>query len=73
MCLGFAAVFCPLLALEVWVAPSLALIWLAKAALNVWRLAAAGHLIFVVYLPHFGDAPCSGSQGSQGNSGEHAA
>lgn len=51
---GFLAVFCPLLALEVWACPGLAAIWLAKAALNVWRLGGAMYLIFWLFMPHFG-------------------
>lgn len=54
MALGFALVFLPALAIEAFVAPSLANIWLAKAALNVWRLAGAAHLIYWRFLPRFG-------------------
>lgn len=52
---GFLALFCPLLALEVWAAPGLAAIWLAKAALNVWRLGGAMYLIFWLFMPRFGE------------------
>ena len=51
MCLGFALVFCPALALELWAAPSLAGIWAAKLSYNLWRLAAAWHLIYRRFLP----------------------
>lgn len=54
MALGFALVFLPALALEAFVYPSLANIWLAKAALNVWRLGGAAHLIYWRFLPRFG-------------------
>ena len=54
MALGFALVFLPALALEAFVYPSLANIWLAKAVLNVWRLGGAAHLIFWRFLPRFG-------------------
>ncbi len=54
MALGFALVFLPALALEAFAFPSLANIWLAKAALNVWRLAGAAHLIYWRFLPRFG-------------------
>lgn len=54
MALGFVLVFLPALALEAFFFPSLANIWLAKAALNVWRLAGAAHLIYWRFLPRFG-------------------
>ena len=54
MCLGFTLLFCPLLALGMWRQPGLAAIWLAKAALNVWRLAGAAYLVFRCFLPQFG-------------------
>ncbi|KAI3438708.1 hypothetical protein D9Q98_001128 [Chlorella vulgaris] len=51
MCSGGLLVFLPLLAASVWWVPSLASIWLAKAALNVWRLAGAAYLLFWRFLP----------------------
>ena len=77
MALGFALVFCPLLALLTWRAPGLAAIWLAKAALNVWRLAGAAYLIFWRFLPHFGDGAAAGEErreeaGGGGDEGEGA-
>lgn len=54
---GFLALFCPLLALKVWALPGLAAIWLAKAALNVWRLGGAMYLIFWLFMPRFGQEP----------------
>jgi len=57
MVLGFLVIFCPLLALGGWLSPGLVAIWLAKAALNVWRLAGAAYLIYWLFLPRFG---CTG-------------
>lgn len=52
---GFAIIFCPLLALEAYLAPSVAAIWLVKAALNVWRLAGGVYLIYWLFMPQFGE------------------
>ncbi|PRW58447.1 MATE efflux family [Chlorella sorokiniana] len=64
MALGFALVFLPALALEAFTFPSLANIWLAKAALNVWRLAGAAHLIYWRFLPRFGLDKDEGREGA---------
>lgn len=69
MALGFALVFCPALAAAAWAAPpgtGLAAIWLAKGALNVWRLGGAAYLIYWRFLPRFG-------QGGGAAAGEAAA
>lgn len=66
MLLGLLLVFCPALALQQWLAPSLARIWAAKAALNVWRLAGALYLVYCRFLPGFA------SSGADGSSGEEA-
>jgi Na+-driven multidrug efflux pump len=72
MCLGFAALFCPLLALGGWLRPSLAAIWAAKAALNVWRLAGAAYLIYWRFLPRFGDdlGAAEGEEAVEGGGGD---
>ncbi|RMZ52151.1 hypothetical protein APUTEX25_001541 [Auxenochlorella protothecoides] len=45
MALGFALVFAPALALELWVWPSLVGIWAAKALYNFWRAAGGLNLV----------------------------
>lgn len=55
MVLGLLLIFCPALALALWLWPGLAAIWLAKAALNVWRLGGALLLVYGRFLPSFGE------------------
>jgi len=56
MLVGFFLVFCPVLGLSLSLAHSLWAIWLAKAALNAWRLVASA-----VYLHWEGRARPVGS------------
>ncbi|KAL4458299.1 hypothetical protein ABPG75_013164 [Micractinium tetrahymenae] len=76
MVLGFLLLFCPLLAAEAWLFPCLAAIWLAKAALNVWRLGGAMYLIFWLFMPRFGEehggAQPAGSTNTDGSGAEVA-
>lgn len=67
MALGFLLVFAPALALQAWLHPSLAGIWLAKAALNVWRLGGAAYLIYWRFLPRFGLEERGGPQRRHGD------
>lgn len=68
MALGFAVVFCPALAAAAWAAPpgrGLAAIWLAKGALNVWRLGGAVYLIYWRFLPRFGQGGAAAAAASE--------
>ena len=68
MVLGLLLIFCPALALQWALAPSLAGIWAAKAALNVWRLVGALWLVYGRFLPRFA-ADGSGGAGGVGSGG----
>lgn len=50
MAVGFAAVFCPALGLELALFPGLLGIWAAKAAYNFWRMAGGLNLVLVRFL-----------------------
>lgn len=53
MLAGFLLVFAPLLALEAVTLRALWGVWLAKAALNVWRAGGAAWLVHVLFMREF--------------------
>lgn len=53
MLAGFLLVFAPLLALAVVTLRTLWGVWLAKAALNVWRAGGAAYLVHVLFMREF--------------------
>lgn len=53
MILGFLLVFCPLLAFQAVVLHSLWAVWLANAAINMWRVGGAAYLIHWIFMREF--------------------
>jgi Na+-driven multidrug efflux pump len=53
MLLGFAFVFCPVMALQALLVQKLWFVWLAAAVINIWRAGGAAYLIFFIFFHDF--------------------
>jgi len=51
--IGFVLIFCPVMGFQFISWQSLWGVWLAKAAMNIWRLAGAAYLIHFLYMKEF--------------------